>query len=332
MKVAIYSTTRGGSNRFNAYANEYNDVELVDFNCPPTLKTIPLIKEHGCEGILYYADAREDDDFYRALAQNGIKYMCCCSTGYDFFNLEAMKKYGIKGANVPGYSPNAISEHAVLLLLGVLRKFRSQLLHVEKNDYNINSFMGREIRNMSIGIVGAGRIGLTTMKCLSGFQPKHIYAFDLYPRDAVREYAQYLPLDELYRTCDVIIFHCTYNETNHHMINRESISRMKDGVVLINVARGGLFELTAVLEGVRSGKIGGLGLDVVENEGALEKAVPGGECPLPELRELLKYENVIFTNHTAFFSDQAEHDLAHTTIDNLHSYAVSGSCKNELVR
>ena len=177
-----------------------------------------------------------------------------------------MKMYGIHGANVPVYSPNAISGHTVMLVLAALMHFRKQILNVEACRYGLAGIQGREIRNMNIGIVGAGRIGFTTIRCLSGFGPKKMYAYDPYPNDRVREYAEFVALDELYAKCDVIIYHAILNEDNLHMVNRETIKKMKDGVVLVNTSRGGLFDAEAVLEGIESGKIGALCIDAVEGE------------------------------------------------------------------
>jgi D-lactate dehydrogenase len=243
-----------------------------------------------------------------------------------------MKKYGLKGANVPKYSPNAISEHTVMLVLAALRNFRRQILNVERCNYQLTGVQGREIRNMVIGIVGAGRIGYVTMKCLSGFKPKKIYAYDPYQNDNVKEYAEYTTLEQIYELSDVIIFHAVYNDSNHHMVNDGTISKMKDGVILVNSSRGGLFDAQAVLRGVESGKIGGVCLDVIEGEGVLRKQQQFKECPIPTLQKLLAHDNVIYTPHSAFYTDEAERNLTQGTIDNLVSYMKTENCDNELIQ
>lgn len=332
MRVGVYNTTTGGAARYRPGTNRYDDVELIDFPCAPSIENLHLLKEHGCEAILYFADNQEDDAFYQTLRGNGVRYICTNSTGYDFLNLKAMKAHGLNGANIPSYSPNAMAEHALMLLLGVLRQYREQTLRIANNNYCVKGIMGSEIRNQNIGVVGAGRIGFTTLQCLSGFYPKGLYAYDLFQNDKVKRYAEYVSLDKLYAVCDVIIFHCSLNEDNYHMVNTNSIAKMRDGVKLINMARGGLFDLKAVLEGVKSGKIGGIGLDVVEDEALLETAEIGGVCPDPVLRELLSLKNVEFTFHTASFTDQAEREKIEIVAENLHSYAAGLSCKNELVK
>ncbi|MCC8127180.1 MAG: hypothetical protein LIO92_07260 [Clostridiales bacterium] len=332
MKVAVYNTVRGGTERFRPYADKYDNIELVAIDCPPTLETLDKLKEFGCEAMIYTSDHQEGEEFFKKIAENGVRYVCCCCTGYDHFNISAMKKYGLKGANVPYYSPNAISEHTVMLVLAALRHFRTQILNVEHGNYQLAGLMGREIRNMSIGIVGAGRIGYVTMQCLSGFRPGKMYAYDPFPNERVKEYAQFTTLDDLYAKCDVIIYHAIYNEKNHHMVNAEAIRKMKDGVILINVSRGGLFDTDAVLAGIESGKLGGVCLDVIEGEGILKKQKQYDICPISSLSKLLAHPNVIFTPHAAFFTDEADSNMNETTIENLESYITTGSCDKEVVK
>ena len=328
MKAGCYLSVRGGAKRFENSLKRYNgEIELVQFDCYPSIETVSLLKENGCEAMVYTPTNMLEDEFWKVAAENGLKYVVTCSAGYDHFNLEAMKKYGLKGANVPVYSPNAISEHAVLLTLSILRNYRKQILNIENEIYPINGLMGKEMRNQVIGIVGAGRIGYTTMKILTGFGPKQILTYDPYPNEAVKEIAKYVSLEELYDKSDVIIYHCIYNEQNHHMVNKETIKTMKDGVILVNVARGGLFDIDAVYDAVCSGKIGGLAIDVIEGEAIIRA---GGKLPI--INKLLQHDNVVFTNHTAFFTDEAERNMVDTMINNLHDYMCTGSCKYELVK
>lgn len=332
MNVGIFNTVRGGVDRFTTFADKYEDLYLIAFDVPPTLETLHLLRENGCQAMIYTSDKKESEEFFKEIADCGVKYICCCCAGYDHFNLPAMKKYGIKGANVPVYSPNAISEHTVMMVLAALRHLRTQIIHVEECNYQFEGLKGREIRNMTIGVVGAGRIGYVTMKCLSGFEPKKIYAYDPFPNEKVKEYAEYTSLENLYSKCNVIIYHAIYNEQNHHMVNEMTINLMKDGVILINSSRGGLFDMEAVLKGIKNGKIGSVCFDVIEGEGILKKQKQYEECPIPVLKELLTHESVLFTPHTAFFTDEADRNLSAGTVENLMSYMKTGCCSNELVR
>jgi D-lactate dehydrogenase len=332
MKTGIFQMVRGGTERFSPYAERWEDLELIGFDCPPTLETLELLKTNGCEAMIYMSDHKESEAFFQKLAECGVKYVCCCSAGYDHFDLAAMKKYGLKGANVPVYSPNAIAEHTVMLVLAALRNLRKQILNVEKCSYQLKGVQGKEIRNMTIGVVGAGRIGSVTIQCLSGFQPKKIVVYDPHPNDAVKNYAEYTSLDELYTESDVIIYHAIYNESNHHMVNDESIASMKDGVVLVNSSRGGLFDAQAVLRGIESGKLGAVCMDVIEEEGLLRKQSRFEQCPIQVLEQLLTHDNFIFTPHSAFYTDEADRNLTEGTIRNLVSYMKTGACENELIQ
>lgn len=328
MKAGCYLNVRGGVKRFEERLKKYGDeIELIQFDCYPSIETVSMLKDNGCEAMVYTPTKMLGDDFWKIAADGGLKYVVTCSAGYDHFNLEAMKKYGLKGANVPVYSPNAISEHAVMLTLSILRNYRKQILNIQNGIYPINGLMGKEIRNQVIGIVGAGRIGYTTMKILKGFGPKKILTYDPYPNDKVKEIAEYVSLEELYKKSDVIIYHCIYNESNHHMVNEKTIRTMKDGVILVNVARGGLFNINDVYDAICSGKIGGLAIDVIEGEDIIRS---GGKLPI--IDKLLEHDNVVFTNHTAFFTDEAERNMVDTMVDNLHDYMTTGSCKFELVK
>lgn len=331
MKIGFFNTVRENIELFIASCERYdNKIEIVDLALPALDESAS--KVYGCDAVIFTPYKGVTEKFYLDLKNNGVKYILACIAGTDHLDLNLMKKLGLKSANAPKYSPNAISEHAILSLLAILRNYREQLHRVDNANYLIDGVQGREIRNQTIGIVGAGRIGYTTMKCLSGFGPKAILAHDKFENEQVAELAKYVSLDELYEKCDVIIYHCNYTEQNHHMVNEQTLAKMKDGVILVNVARGGIFDTKAVLKAVESGKIGGLAIDVLEEENMVRNSGNLGVCPVEELTELLKHKNVIYTTHTAFYTDQALKDMADITIDNAYEYLTTGECRYELVK
>ncbi len=332
MNVGLYSNVRGGAERFLPHLPATGELQIITIPYLPTIDHLDELKKTGCEAVIYHQDYVEPESFYQALAETGVKYVMASSAGYDQFNLEAMRKYGLKGANVPKYSPNSVSEYTVMIVLALLRKLRVQFSRIMQHRYHIDGVMGRELRNMVVGIVGAGRIGYTTMQCLSGFGPKQMLAYDLYPNEAVRRYASYVPLDELYRTADIVIFHCAYTKDNYHMVDDEAIGKMKPGIILVNSARGQLFDAEAVLRGLDRGIIGAVGMDVFEDEGALRRKTDKSEAVQAVLSKLLAHENVLYTAHTAFYTDQAEYNLTEGTIENLLQYARTGACDNEVVQ
>lgn len=329
MKVGMFNSLRGGAARFaNSIAKYDGAIEFMELDCSPSLENVEKLS--GCEGFLFSPFKNDGDIFWRKVSEAGVKYVVTCSAGYDHFDLAAMKKYGLKAANVPSYSPNAVSEHTVMLLLASLRKLRKQFMNIDQYDMSLDGLMGSEVRNQVIGIVGAGRIGYTTIKILTGFEPRKIYTCAHHEDEKVKELAEYAPREELYAKCDVIIFHCAYNKENHHMVNAEAIAKMKQGVILINTARGALFDTQAVLEGLKNGKLGGVAMDVIEGEEILRR--PQGQNDLPILDKLLQHENFTFTMHTAFYTDEADRNQSDITLQNFNEYRTTGQCRYELVK
>lgn len=264
------------------------------------------------------------------LHEYGVRYILTRAAGTDHLDVNAIHELGMYTANVPVYSPNAISEHTVMLVLMMMRKMREQIHRIESHNFSLKGLQTRELRNMTVGIVGTGRIGCTTIRNLSGFGCK-IIASDIFENEAAKPYVTYRTLPEVLGESDILIFHCPLTAENHHMINAESIKKLKDHVILINTARGGLFDFAAVLDGLKSGKIYGLGIDVYENENLfLRRDLTGQQIADPVFTELLEQENVVYTTHTAFYTDEAVRNMISTSLANLHEYITSGSCKNEV--
>lgn len=330
MNIGVFSSVVGGVKRFEPAVSRYEGLALKDLGVPALPEHLDAIQD--CEAIIYTPFATVTEEYWKGLADRGVKYVLTCSAGYDHFDLPMMKKHGLKASYVPFYSPNAISEHAVMTALAILRKFKEQIHRIDNIDYRIAGLLGQEMRNQTIGVVGAGRIGLTTLKCLSGFGAKKTYAYDLYQNDEVKEYAEYTDLDTIYKECTMIIFHCNLNESNYHMINAESIAKMQDGVFLVNAARGGLFDTKDLLAALKAGKFGGVALDVIDEELALRKMEPGDAWAVPEMEELLACEDFIFTRHTAFYTDEANRNMSDTTIESAYNYMTTGESQFELIK
>lgn len=317
---------------FEEFADKYDDVELVETHLSASKEDAYKLKDFDLDALVFNTRTREDEDYYKILSDAGIKYLCCCSAGFDHMNLARMKKYGMMGANVPQYSPNAIAEHTVMLVLSLLRHLREQVLRIENHNYAIGGLLGRELRNMTVGIIGAGRIGTTTLQCLSGFNPKKIYAYDLYENPSLKDKVEYVALDELYAKCDIIILHCALTDNNVHFIDKNAIDKMKEGALIVNSRRGPLIDNEALLYGIESGKLAGCALDVIDGEELLDKSKGSDTHPVRRLEKLMQSPNVIFTHHSAFFTDEAFRNMHETCIDNLHEYARTGKCSKELVK
>ncbi len=235
---------------------------------------------------------------FRAL---GVKYILCRSVGYDHVDLKRARELGMKVDTV-SYTPTGVADYAIMLMLASVRKLAHILKRAEIQDYSLKNKLGRDFSFCTVGILGTGRIGETVVKHLSGFGCE-ILAYDLYEKDSVKEFATYVSLDEILARSDILSLHMNANPENYHIINRDSISKMKDGAYVINTARGKLIDSEALIEGIESGKLGGAALDVVEFENGLYYYNRMGEVMVnPKLAILRSFPNVIITPHTAFYT------------------------------
>lgn len=330
LRVGIFKGMAGGKAFYEKYVDPSVGLELVELPVTPAYENLDLLGEHQIEALIYYQPDLEPEAWYQKVYEQGVRYIVTPTKGTDHLNIPAMKKLGIKSANVPGYSPNAISEHTILLLLAVLRKLRAQVLRVQAGNYSKEGLCGQEIHEQTVGVVGVGKIGAATVRALHGFGAKEILLYSHHESEDLKKIATYVSLEELYQKSDVIIFHCNYREENHHMINSESLKQLKDGVILVNTARGALFDNQALIACLESGKIGGLGLDVLEEEEFFKDPAAHRDASIFKILAMQDDYNVIFTNHTAFFTDRAAEDVARGLMEDLRAYAETGRCENEL--
>lgn len=263
----------------------------------------------------------------------GVKYITLRSVGFDHVDLKKAKEFNMKVANVPEYSPNAIAEHTLALILGLNRKLIIADRQVHKHNFTLNNLIGFDLVGKTIGIIGTGKIGAVTAKIVHGFGCK-ILAHDIVSKEYLKKYyeVEYLNLNDLCKRSDIIILHCSLNENTRHIINKKNIAIMKNGAMLINTARGAVMNTHDVIEGLKSGKIGALGIDVYEKE----KGVFYGDrsnYPLmdPTLSELLSMDNVIITGHQAFLTKEALEAIETTTIHNLDCWEKGEKLNNELI-
>lgn len=327
MRLLIFGSTLQEQNIVKEYLDESGlEVEFTE----GILDIYSISKVKGFEAVWIMTNSQIGEKEAKVLKEHGVKYIVTRSTGYDHLDLAALKTHGIKAANVPSYSPNAISEYTILLLLMALRKMKRTQSMVKNLDYGVNGICGREIRMLTIGVVGTGTIGSLTVQALHGFGAK-VVAHSRTEREELSQLVEYVSLEELYRKADVIILHCPLQESNYHMINRESIQKCKDGVVIINTSRGGLVDCDAILEGIDAGKISSFALDVYENEDELIRNSYTLEThPDKKFVKLCEREEVVYTPHTSFYTDQAVKEIIKISIDNAKEYVKNDFCMNEL--
>lgn len=249
----------------------------------------------------------------------GIKVIATRTIGYDHIDYEYARSIGMGVLNVT-YSPSTVADYTIMMILLGLRKFKETMLRAQAQDFTLKGKLGREIRNCTIGVIGTGRIGKQVIKELQGFGCK-VIAYDPYKDSEVEKLAQYVELDTLLSSSDVITLHVPGINENYHMLGQDTFKKMKDGVGIVNCARGMLMDSDALIDNIESGKIGFACLDVVEHEEGLYYFNRMGE-PLnnPRLAILNSYPNVIVTPHTAFYTEEAVSNMVENSILNIIDY------------
>ena len=251
----------------------------------------------------------------------GLVLMRCA--GFDAVNVDFAKQVGMRVTRVPAYSPEAIAEHAMALALAANRRICKGYNRVRENNFSLTGLVGETLHGKTAGIVGTGRIGAALCRICKGFGMT-VLGSDLYPNQelvATGVVDRYVDYDELYANADFISLHAFLNDESHHMINDESIAKMKDGVIFVNTGRGGLVDTEALIRGILSGKIGAAGLDVYEEENPNVYEDRAGEVFDSVTARLCSFPNVVMTSHQAFFTREALGQIARVTLDNAEAYA-----------
>lgn len=285
----------------------------------------------GYEGVSILGNCLATAEALQIIAGFGIRFLASRSAGVNNIDLAAASSLGIHVSNVPAYSPNAVAEFAVLLTLSMARNLPQAIKRVGVQNFGLGGLIGCELRRKTIGFIGTGRIGLTTIKAFSGFGARLI-GYDVFQNEAAKEYIEYKDsLEELYAEADIISLHCPLTKDNYHMINAESIAQMKDGVIIINTARGALMDADAVIQGLKSGKIGGLASDVYENEvGIFHTDHTNTVLTDDQLARLRSFPNVLITPHFGFYTDEAVANMVEYALESLKEFGETGHAKNEV--
>jgi D-lactate dehydrogenase len=251
--------------------------------------------------------------------------------GFNNVDLKAAGENGIPVVRVPSYSPHSIAEHTLALLLTLNRKVHRAYNRVREGNFALDGLLGFDLYGLTVGIIGTGKIGLEVAKIMHGFGCPTI-GYDMYPQPNPEQLGiRYVALDELFTQADIITLHCPLTPQTRHLIDAPAIEKMKTGVVLLNTGRGALVDTPAVLDGLKSGKIGYLGLDVYEEEGDLFfEDLSNVVIKDDVFARLLTYPNVVITGHQAFFTSNALQDIADTTLSNIRDIEQSGQCANQI--
>lgn len=310
MKIAVFNCRPDEKEFFETYSEQYQ-VELSVTSDPPTLTNISIVE--GCIAASVITTPIERD-LLNAWKSKGIQTISTRTVGYDHIDLEYAKELGITISNV-SYTPHTVAEYTVMTILMTIRKMKTILTRYQVQDYSLFDVRGKELRNMTVGVVGTGKIGEMVIQNLSGFGCK-ILAYDPYEKESVKSYANYVILEDLWKESDLITFHTPAVKSTYHMVNRKSLQQMKSGVALINMARGSIIDTDALIEALESGRVSAAALDVIENEGKIyyndyKHTVTKNH----DMAILSAMPNVLMTPHTAFFTDEAVSDMIHYSLE-----------------
>ncbi len=327
-KIAFFDAKPYDSDSFDKM-NERFGFELKYFKGHLTEDTVPIAK--GYDAVCLFVNDQVTKQIIQALKNNGVKLIALRSAGYNNVDLKAA--FGnLHVVRVPAYSPYAVAEHAVALMLALNRKTHKAYYRGLDKNFTIAGLLGFDMFRKTAGIIGTGQIGKVLIHILKGFGMK-ILAYDTFPNKefAKTEDFEYTDLETIYRESDIISLHCPLTPETQYLINEESISKMKDGVMIINTSRGKLIKTKALIAGLKKKKIGFAGLDVYEEESEYffeDKSADVLDDDV--LARLLTFNNVLVTAHQAFFTQEALNNIAETTLQNIQDYFGGKPLKNEI--
>ncbi len=326
MKILFYGTKDYDQHFFDRLKPEYPDIEFTFIESNLYKETASLAA--GYDGICAFVNADLGTEVIEELQHQGVRLILMRCTGYNNVDLSKAKESNIKVLRVPGYSPEAVAEHAMALVLTANRHMHKAYIKCRENNFSLNGLMGVNLYEKTAGIVGIGKIGLAMARICKGFGMK-ILAYDLYPNK--ESGLNYVSLDRLLESSDLISLHCPLTPETHHMINRESISRMKDGVILVNTSRGGLICTEDLIAGIRDHKFFSVGLDVYEEQSDfVYEDMSEYILKTSTVQRLLSFPNVALTSHQGFFTEEALTNIAETTLKNAEAFRTGTALKNEV--
>ncbi|ERN43133.1 lactate dehydrogenase [Rubidibacter lacunae KORDI 51-2] len=327
MKVAMFSTKRYDRTFFDAANRDRH--EITYFEPRLTASTAPLAERYPA--VCAFINDELDAATLKILAAGNTRTIALRSAGFNNVDLPEAKALGMNVVRVPAYSPYAVAEHAVGLVLTLNRKLHRAYSRVRDDNFALDGLLGFDLHGATVGIVGTGKIGRCFACIMQGFGCK-LLAYDVYQNPECLEMGiEYVELPELLGRSDIISLHCPLTENTHHLVNDETIALFKPGVMLINTSRGALIDTAAAIQGIKSGQIGYLGIDVYEREADIFFEDLSDEVLHDDVFQLLQsFSNVVITAHQAFFTRNALEAISSTTLANLDDIEQGRSCANEV--
>ena len=328
MKVSIFST-KSYDRQFFTAANTQHHHELTFLEARLDRQTACLAI--NASAVCVFVNDEVDINTLEFLAKSGVNLIALRCAGYNNIDIQAAKALGLKTVRVPAYSPYAVAEHAVGLILTLNRKLHRAYNRVREGNFSLEGLLGFDLHGRTIGIIGTGKIGRVVAKIMTGFGCK-VLAYDLYPHpDCEKIGVEYIDLPQLFARSDIVTLHCPLTPETYHLVDEQAIAQMKPHVMLINTGRGALIDTKAIVIALKSGQIGSLGLDVYEQESELFFEDLSDQIIQDDtFSRLMTFPNVIVTGHQAFFTEDAMRSIAEVTLSNITQVERGQVCENEI--
>lgn len=323
MKIAFFDTKPYDKQSFEKYASE--DLKFKFFETKLNIDTADLAR--GCDGVCIFVNDTADAAVIDKLYDLGVRVLALRCAGYN--NVDLKHAYGkMHVVRVPAYSPYAVAEHTMAMLLTSIRRIHKAYIRTKDFNFSLNGLTGFDLYGKTVGIIGTGKIGRVFIDICRGFGMK-VFAYDKYPTENIS--AEYVTLDKLFAESDIIYMHCPLTSETYHIIDAEAIKKMKKGVIILNTSRGALIDADALLEGIKSRKVGAACLDVYEEESDIFfEDFSGHIVDDDTLARLISMPNVLVTSHQAFLTEEALGNIAETTVNNIIEIGKNGTSSNEI--
>ena len=326
MKVTFFSTKPYDKEFFDKVNQDFNfELDYFETHLGPHILNVI---DHS-DAVCAFVNDTLNAEVLESLSKKGVKYIALRCAGFNNVDLEAAKRLGMRVCRVPAYSPEAVAEHAMAMILTLNRKTHKAYNRVREQNFSLNGLMGFNLYQKTIGVIGTGNIGTAFAKIAKGFGAQ-VLAYDITENQELTDLGiDYVSLDTLLSESDIISLHCPLMDSTHHLINKESITKMKENVMIINTSRGGLIDTKAVVDGLKSKHIAYLGIDVYEQEEKLFfRDLSQTIIEDDTIQRLMSFPNVLVTAHQAFFTEEALHQIATSTLSSLSHFEKNEAFEN----
>lgn len=328
LRILFYDTKSYDKDSFQEALSGFSGIEIEYTKSDLDPRTAALAE--GFDAVCAFVSSDVGTQTIEILHQKGIRLILMRCAGFNNVDMKTAKKYDIRVMRVPGYSPEAVAEHAMALALAANRRLHKAYNKVRENDFSLGGLMGFNFYEKTAGIIGTGKIGAAMCRICRGFGMK-IIAFDVYENPVLKDFVEYVSLEKLLADSDVISLHCPLMDSTYHLINIDTIRQMKDGVILVNTSRGALVKTDDLIEGIRMHKFAGVGLDVYEEE--TNNVFEDRSDEILEhstTARLLSFPNVMITSHQGFFTREALRAIAETTLRNAQDFEAGRESENDV--